>query len=123
MPDFRVRRSKATEYLPEIIDPLAEAWVEASGTARRARVLEAATHGQRLLCGYYFYRDDVTNGGHYQYFGNSTGNLWREALAATRVLRLPEQKILRVAVALFTNKQPAETQRERRLQLAAIDPA
>jgi hypothetical protein len=68
--------------------------------ARRRRILDSATHGQRLLCGYYFYWDDVTNGGHRQYFGNYTGNLWPEALEATRVLRLPEEKILRAAVAL-----------------------
>ena len=37
------------------------------------------------------------------------------------VLRLPEEKILRAAVALFPGKQPALTQRERRRQLGQID--
>jgi len=63
----------------------------------------------------------VTNGGHLQYFGNYTGNLWPEALEATHVLRLPEERILRAAVALFPGKQPALTQRERRRQLTQID--
>jgi hypothetical protein len=39
------------------------------------------------------------------------------------VLRLPEEKILRDAVALFPRKQPGPTQRERRQQLAIINRA
>jgi hypothetical protein len=123
MPDYRLRRSRSTEDLPEVIELLASAWAEAAGTARRRRILDAATRGQRLLCGYYFYWDDVTNGGHWQYFWNYTGNLWPEALEATRVLRLPQRNVLRDAVALFPNRQPGLTQRERRQQLAAVDPA
>jgi hypothetical protein len=75
------------------------------------------------LCGYYFYWDDVTNGGHWQYFWNYTGNLWPETLEATKALRLPAGKILRDAVALFPDKKPGLTQRERRQQLARIDRA
>jgi hypothetical protein len=123
MPEYRVRRSKSTENLPEVIELLAAAWVESANAAKRRRILDSATRGQRLLCGYYFYGDDVTNGGHWQYFWNYTGNLWQEALEATRALRLAERSILRDAVALFADKQPGLTQRERRQQLATIDRA
>ena len=92
-------------------------------TPPKVSVLESATPGQRLLCGYYVYWDDVTNGGHVQYFGNYTGNLWQEALQATRLLRLPEERILRGAITLFPDSQPGRTQRERRPRLAKIDPA
>ncbi len=119
MPEFRLERSKATEDLPEVIEPLAEAVAGASPAARR-RILAAATRGQRLLCGLYFYRDDVTNGGHRQYFWNYTGDLWPEAVEAVAVLRLPEARILRAAVALFPGKRPGPTRRERRGQLARI---
>jgi hypothetical protein len=122
MPDYRVKRSKSNESLPEIIELLAEA-VAGVNLATRRRVLDSATRGQRLLCGIYFYWDDVTNGGHWQYFWNYTGNLWQEALEAANVLRLPEEKILRDAVALFPKKQPGPTQRERREQLAKISRA
>src|SRR5262245_26428878 len=101
MPEYRIRRSKSTESLPEIIELLASAWVEASNASKRQRILESATGGQRLLCGYYFYWDDVTNGGHRQYFENYTGDLWQEALEATSVLGLAEEAILRDAAALF----------------------
>src|SRR5438445_2687398 len=120
MPEYRVRRSKSTENLPEVIELLADA-VAGANLATRRRLLDSATRGQRLLCGYYFYWDEVTNGGHRQYFWNYTGNVWQEALGATHVLRLPEEKILRDAVALFPGKRPVPAQRERRRQLAKID--
>jgi hypothetical protein len=119
--EYRVKRSKSTEDLPEVIELLASAWAESANPGKRRRILDSATPGQRLLCGYYFYWDDVTNGGHRQYFWNYTGNLWPEALEATRVLRLAEGEILRDAVALFPDKQPCLAQRERRLQLVQIN--
>ena len=122
MAEYRVKRSKSNESLPEIVELLADA-VAAANLINRRRILASATPGQRLLCAYYFYRDDVTNGGHWQYFENYTGNLWQEALDATKVLRLREEKVLRDAVALFPNRRPAATQRERRQQLAKIKPA
>jgi len=118
--DYRVKRSKSTENLPEIVELLADAVAGANLAARR-RTLNSATRGQRFLLGYYWYWDDVTNGGHWQYFYNYSGNLWQEALEATRVLRLPAAKILGDAVALFPENQPAPTQRERRQQLGTIN--
>jgi hypothetical protein len=123
MPEYRINRSPDTESLPGVLELLADAWVEAGNIHKRRRILEAATAGQRLLLGYYFYWDDVTNGGHWQYFYNYTSNLWQEALAATQVLRLPEKEILRDAVALFPDKLPGTSQRARRQQLATISRA
>jgi len=121
MPDYRVPRSAATESLPDIIEPLADAWVESSHPAVRRRILDSATRGQRLLLAYHWYWDEVTNGGHRQYFWNYTGNLWPEALEATRVLRLPDANVLAAAIALFPRRQPGHTMRERREQLRTID--
>ena len=120
MPDYRVPRSEATESLPDIIEPLADAWVDASHPAVRRRILDSATRGQRLLLAYHWYWDEVTNGGHWQYFWNYTGNLWPIALEATRALRLPEEKLLAVAIGLFPRRQPGLTMRERREQLRTI---
>jgi hypothetical protein len=122
MPDYRVPRSEATESLPDIIEPLADAWVDASQPAVRRRILDSATRGQRLLLAYHWYWDEATNGGHRQYFWNYTGNLWPVTLEATRVLRLPEGKVLASAIALFPRRQPGLTMRERREQLRAIGP-
>jgi hypothetical protein len=122
MPDYRIKRSKSNQSLQDIIELLADA-VAGVNLATRRRILDSATRGQRLLCGLYFYWDDVTNGGHWQYFWNYTGNLWQEALEAAKVLQLPEEKILRDAVALFPQQEPGPTQRERRAQLAKISRA
>jgi hypothetical protein len=121
VPEYRVKRSLSTEDLPKIIGLLADAYVESANAAGRRRILDSATRGQQLLCGFCFYWDDVTNGGHWQYYWNCTGNLWREALETTHVLCLPEQKVLRAAVALFPEKQPDLTQTGRRGHLATID--
>jgi hypothetical protein len=123
MPEYRVKRSEDTATLPQVIGLLADAWAKAANIPKGWRILEFATAGQRMLLGYYLYWDDVTNGGHWQYFYNYTGNLWQEALQATQVVRLSEEKILRAALALFPNKQPSLTQRDRRQQLATIDGA
>src|SRR5438477_12651607 len=87
MPDYRVKRSKFTEDLPEIIELLADA-VAGANLATRRRILDSATRGQRLLCGSYFYWDDVTNGGHWQYFWNYTGNLIARKPASLRLVDL-----------------------------------
>jgi hypothetical protein len=122
MPDFRVKRVESIEdSMADVIDLLADAWAKVANLPKGRQILESATLAQRLLCGYYFYWDDVTNGGHLQYFGNYTGNLWQEALEGTRVVRLPEHKILRDAISLFPDNQPGLTQRDRRKQLATID--
>src|SRR5262249_22760365 len=91
--------------------------------AARRRILAAATFGQRLLCGLYFYWDDVTNGGHWQYFWNYTGNLWPEALEAARTLVLPDGRGPRAAFGPFPPGHPGPTQRERRKHLARISRA
>jgi Domain of unknown function (DUF4375) len=124
MPEFRVKRVKSIEdSMADVVDLLASAWAKAANLPKGRQILESATLAQRLLCGYYFYWDDVTNGGHLQYFGNYTGNLWQEALEGTRVIRLPEHKILRDAISLFPDNKPGLIQRDRGKQLAKIDSA
>jgi Domain of unknown function (DUF4375) len=123
MPDYRVRRSPDTASLPDIIELLADAWAEATNATTRRQILDSATRGQRLLLAYHWYSDDVTNGGHWQYFWNYTGDLWQHAVEATQVLRLPDERILRDALALFPDKQPGATRRERRQRLARISRA
>jgi hypothetical protein len=118
MPDYRVKRGPDAAGLPDIVERLAGAWAGATSATTRHRVLGSATRGQRLLLAYHWYWDDVTNGGHWQYFWNYTGDLWQDALEATRVLRLPEEEILREALALFPDAQPGATRRERRKRLA-----
>src|SRR5437763_777539 len=94
MADYRVKRPASDDDLIEaVFEPLMRRYVEAlqESEAAAKAVLAAFTPGQRLMCAYAAYNDDVTNGGHGQYFNNYTGNLWREALEATRAFGLSEE--------------------------------
>ena len=122
MKDLRISRPKSeADFVEAVIQPLATALGQASAAGDSRKVLSSLTRGQKLLLGYFTYWDDVTNGGHSQYFGNYTGDLWPEALEATEALRLPEEPILRKAVALFPESKPAGTPAERQEQLENID--
>ena len=116
MPDYRIKRpSSPDDILGAAVDKIAPAY------AKSKAVLDSLTPGQRLLLAWYFYWDDVTNGGHAQYFGNYTGNRWEDALKACEAFGVPELAILRDAVALFPDGKPAKTQSEREEQLGEID--
>jgi hypothetical protein len=122
MPDYRVKRpASPDDFIGEAVEQISAAYAEAADTKRAQNVMEAATPGQRLLCAWYFYWDDVTNGGHAQYFSNYTGDLWHHALKAGETFGVPEAAMLKEAVALFPKGQPGPTSRERRKQLAKID--
>jgi hypothetical protein len=122
MPDYRVRRSASPDDLIiEAVEKILMAYAEVVGTKRAQKVVESATPGQRLLLAWYFYYDDVTNGGHAQYFSNYTADLWQDALKACDAFGASEGKMLREAVALFPRAKPGATTRERRKQLAKID--
>lgn len=120
MPDYRVKRSMDAEDLPEVVERVVDALAGARTRNKRRRVLRAATAGQRMLAGYYLYWDDVANGGHAQYFWNYTGNYWKEALAAARVIGLSEEAILAEAISLFPKMRPRRSKRRRRSQLKRI---
>lgn len=77
MPDYRIHRPiSPDDLLGDAVEPLSSAYAGAAGTERAQDILDSFTPGQRLLCAWYFYWDDVTNGGHAQYFANHTGELW-----------------------------------------------
>lgn len=46
------------------------------------------TRAQRLVNAIQWYRAEVNNGGHSQFYGNSTGIVWRDALAGFELLGL-----------------------------------
>jgi hypothetical protein len=103
-----------------LLQAYAETLGEEPDLELRRKILGDATRGQRLLLGYYFYWDDVTNGGHPQYFENYTSDLWELALEATEAFNTPDREFLKEALALFPDGRPAATDLERRMQLEEI---
>lgn len=68
---------------------------------------------QRLIFAVVWYRSEVNNGGHDQFFFNSTGIVWPDALEALRTVGLePFAEILSQAVARFS--QPPSRERTAR---------
>jgi len=67
------------------------------------------------------YNAEVNNGGHAQYFVNSSGDHWRDALAALKAIGAKERaQILQEAAALFGTKGPSDDQIARHRQLAGF---
>jgi hypothetical protein len=54
------------------------------------RSLASFTRSQRLMFAIHWYRAEVNNGGHDQFYDNSTGIVWRDALAGFEALQLPK---------------------------------
>jgi hypothetical protein len=92
MADYRVQRPSSPD---EILGAAVDKMLSAYSSQHAQEFLESATPGQRLLLAWYFYWDDVTNGGHAQYFGNYTGDLWEYAMKACDAFGVPEAAILR----------------------------
>ena len=123
MPDYRVKRpASADDVLGQAVEPLSSAYAGADGPDEQQAVLATFTPGQRLLCAWYLYWDDVTNGGHAQYFANYTGDLWEAALEACDAFAVAEAVLLREAVGLFPHGKPAATPDQRQQQLESVDP-
>jgi len=60
--------------------------------------LEPFSRPQRLLFGVRWYLKEVENGGHRQFFSNSTGIVWSDALSGLNELGIPRgANILRIA--------------------------
>lgn len=65
------------------------------------------TRGQRIVYAIECYRAEVCNGGHGQFFCNSSGIVWKEALEGLEIIGATEiRELLEKSVALFPNGQP-----------------
>jgi len=84
--------------------------------------VEPATKGQLGIYAATWYISEVNNGGHHQFFYNSTGMVWQHALDGFTLLGAEKHKaILQQAIELFPNAQPSTDRQLRYEQLEAID--
>jgi hypothetical protein len=80
------------------------------------------SRSQRLIFAMTWYFNEVNNGGHHQFYSNSTGIVWKDALDALRAMELLEfAKILEESVALMGGT-PSLEREERREFLAESAP-
>lgn len=83
-------RIATLEEVQELIEPV---WWTANiydGPEAYEESLAPFTRAQRLINAIEWYRAEVNNGGHYQFYFNSTGIVWRDALAGFEMLGLTD---------------------------------
>ncbi len=77
---------------------------------------------QQLILGILWYQAEVNNGGHDQFYFNSTGIVWREALAGLEALRLPEFVAILKESASYLGGEPDADRTTRQKQLEKYKP-
>lgn len=101
----------------DLIEPL---WwtVETTSPEAYEASLAPFTRAQRLVYAIEMYRAEVDNGGHGQFYGNSSGIVWRDALAGFEWLGLTElAENLRASAELLGGDPPLDRwEREALLQ-------
>jgi hypothetical protein len=115
--DFRVSRSAITSGM----EPSEVAWVVIKPMWNGLKTpyepdprLGEATPGQRAVYALTWLESEVSNGGFEQYFWNSTGFLWPEAIEGARLLGASEyEAILRAAGSVFPGGRPSRNRAER----------
>jgi hypothetical protein len=86
------------------------------------RSLQRFSRSQRFIFAVLWYRAEVNNGGHSQFYSNSTGIVWRDALEALQALEAPEFVSILQRSAELLGGSPALDRRERCEQLDACAP-
>lgn len=86
------------------------------------RSIAPATEGQLAVYACARYLGEVHNGGHDQFFFNSTGMVWEDALQGFRLLNATEHlRILTEAIAVFPGSRPSRDRQARWDQMDDID--
>ncbi len=125
MNDYRIQRPPdKSEITWKVIYPMGEGVDFYEDLATFESTVSGATKGQRAVFAYRWYVIEVENGGHHQFFWNSTGMLWEDALDGFRTLHESAfEDVLRAASSLFPNRQPSKVRQTRQRQLEDINKA
>jgi len=76
---------------------------------------------QRLLFALQWYFSEVNNGGHHQFYSNSTGIVWKDTLAAFQALKLPKFVDILQRSAALLGGNPSLNCQERNVQLDELE--
>jgi len=125
---FRVVRPPNAERIgysglvPIVVQHLDEDASLYFGRASLDASLAKATAGQRAVYAIYWLMEEIANGGLEQFFGNSTGMLWKDAVDGLRhVGAEPQAEALLAAGALFPDGAPPTRRGLRNEQLKPIE--
>jgi Domain of unknown function (DUF4375) len=121
--DFRISKPATDEDLAwKAIEPMWNRVDIYGDEASLNATMSGATPGQKAIFSSWWYRSEVNNGGHHQFFSNSTGILWKEALEGLRRLEAGgHAQVLQSAVSTFPESRPSTDREERNAQLERVD--
>lgn len=92
------------------------------GPAEYERSLRAFSRSQRFVFALLWYIDEVNNGGHDQFYSNSTGIVWRDAIEACKAIgALGFADILQQSAERLGGS-PSQDRGERQVQLTEFAP-
>jgi hypothetical protein len=95
----------------EILGPVFYGSESHASVTKHDACLQRFSTGQRLMYSLVAYRDEILNGGHRQFYSNSTGIFWPAALAALEAIDAREgADILRTANQRMGGDPPRERQ-------------
>jgi hypothetical protein len=113
--------SSATDVFA-LIEPLWDRVDIYESWERYQATLRPFTSSQRHLFAIQWYRSEVNNGGHEQFFGNSTGIVWEHAVEGLQAIGLVEAAtILKSASERLGGASRDRTGREAQLEAARAD--
>lgn len=107
----------------EIIDPVWWTGNIYDGPAEYSKSLVSFTKEQRLIHAIIWYTAEVNNGGHDQFYSNSTGIVWKDALAGFREIGLAEAALVIEESAKRMGGNPSLDRSERQEQLDTLQPS
>src|SRR5262245_59750249 len=105
-----------------IIEPVSQLANIYDGPAEYDRSLHRFSRPQRLVVAVWWYRAEVNNGGHHQFYANSTGIVWIDALEGFRAMGAKELAANLEESAKRLGGSPSLDRVERNEQLDRFDP-
>jgi len=105
-----------------VIDPV---WWTANiydGPAAYEQSLQPFSKAQRLVHAMLWYQEEVNNGGHEQFYSNSTGIVWQDALEGFEAAALPQVAAVLRESANRLGGSPSLVREDRQKQLASLSP-
>lgn len=112
----------ASGDLAEIIEPVRSIADIYEGPEHYERSLRRFSQVQRFIFAIDWYRAEVKNGGHHQFYSNSTGIVWKDALEGFRALDAIEFAKILEESATRLGGSPSLERTQRNDQLDRLDP-
>ncbi len=106
----------------DVLDPVYWSVDIYGGTRAYEASLAPFSEPQRFANGVFWYQAEVNNGGHDQFYWNSTGIVWREALAGLEMLGLTEFATVLRASAQRLGGEPPRDREARQAVLDGLEP-